>query len=328
MILGCFFPTHVLFLDDNVNHLNSVASEVNEFKVVPELFSNSVQALNYLTNVYNVSFTKEHFLVSHEDPEYAHGMIDIDLRAIHKLITNPKRFRDLSVLISDYSMPEMHGLDFLTNIKELRIKKMMLTGEAEATVAVKAFNNGLINKFIRKDAENFSYELNSALDQLQEEYFADITNIIIETIINDSNYAATCLKHPDFAKCLQQIIEQHEIIEYYLLDEHGSYLLADLDGNLSIFAVKSQESLAEFHLFAKEDAAPEVTTALANKTHLPFFYSQQDLAAPPAAWAEYLYPAQAFGAHKPFYYALITDVARHIPDLGKIVSFKDYLENL
>lgn len=327
-MLGCFFPTQVLFLDDNINHLNSVASEINEFKVVPKLFNNSIKALHYLKNEYKANPIKEQFLLSTEEPEFAHGMIDVDIRAIHRIITNPKRFNEVSVLVSDYSMPDMNGVDFLKNIKQMIFKKIMLTGEAEASLAINAFNNGLIKKFIRKDADDFSHELNSSLDELQENYFKDLTRIVIESISRGSDYSFTCLTNPTYPKLLQKTCQALKIIEYYLLDEHGSYLMADLDGNLTILAVKSQECMDDYYAFAKDEAEPANIEGLKKGDKLPFFYSRQDLATPPIHWEKYLYPAKKIDGEQPFYYALIKDVHKHIPDLGKITSFKEYLENL
>lgn len=328
-MIGCFFPTQVLFLDDNVNHLNSVASEINEYKVIPKLFNNSIMALNYLTQEYKAHLNKEYFLVRLEDQEYAHGLIDIDIRSIHKIILNPQRFQDISVLVSDYSMPDMHGMDFLNNIKSLKIKKIMLTGEAEATLAVKAFNNNLIQRFIRKDAENFSNEFNSALDELQEEYFNNLTGLVIESIIADPNNAHSCLSHPIYSSLFNTVCQELEAVEYYLLDEQGSFLFADIDGNLTILAVKSQECMQEYYTFAKEaEVDNAIIEALEKRVKLPFFYSEQDLQTPPEQWGDYLYSAKKVEHSKPFYYALIKDVKKHIPELTKITSFKDYLENM
>lgn len=328
MMLACFFPTHVLFLDDNSNHLNSIATEVNEFKVIPTLFNNSVKALDYLQNEYNAYPIRQQFLLLPEDHEFARSMIDIDIRAIHRVITHPRRFQNISVLVSDYSMPDMHGLDFLKNTQQLKLKKMMLTGEADTTLAITAFNSGLIQKFIRKDALNFSYDLNAAVDELQGQYFSDLTNLVIDSIINDPNYHYTCLNNPLYPGLLEQICRELEILEYYLLDEHGSYLMADLEGNLTILAVKSEASMQEHYAFAKEEAGAKIIEALKMREKLPFFFSAEDLATPPTEWENYLYPARKIGTETPFYYTIIREVNKHIPGLSSIASFKDYLENL
>jgi len=328
MMLACFFPTHVLFLDDNSNHLNSIATEVDEFKVIPSLFNNSVKALHYLQNEYKACSIRQQFLVLPEDHEFAHSTINVDIRAIHRIIINPRRFQDISVLVSDYSMPDMHGLDFLKHIQKMKIKKMMLTGEADANLAITAFNNGLIQKFIRKDAMDFSHELNAAIDELQGQYFSDLTGIVIDSIINDPNYHYSCLNNPRYPGLLEQICQELKIVEYYLLDEHGSCLMADLEGNLTILAVKSEASMQEHYAFAKEEAEANITEALQRGDKLPFFFSAQDLATPPTQWENYLYPAKKIGTKAPLYYAIIREVNKHIPGLSNITSFKDYLENL
>ena len=60
--------------------------------------------------------------------------------------------REVSLVISDYNMPRMNGLDFLKTVKGLypHILAIMLTGQAEIDVAVEAINEAGVYKFIRK----------------------------------------------------------------------------------------------------------------------------------------------------------------------------------
>ncbi len=77
-------------------------------------------------------------------------IIDLDIPAIHREIYNSKRFLENTVLVIDYAMPVMHGMEVCKELSHLPIKKLMLTGEADDKLAVQAFNQKLINKFIRK----------------------------------------------------------------------------------------------------------------------------------------------------------------------------------
>jgi two-component system, probable response regulator PhcQ len=60
--------------------------------------------------------------------------------------------REVSLVISDYNMPGMNGLDFLKTVKQLypHILAIMLTGQAEIQIAVQAINEAGVYKFIQK----------------------------------------------------------------------------------------------------------------------------------------------------------------------------------
>jgi putative two-component system response regulator len=57
-----------------------------------------------------------------------------------------------AVVVSDYRMPRMNGIDFLSRIKELSPDtiRMMLTGYAELETAIQAVNEGHVFRFLTK----------------------------------------------------------------------------------------------------------------------------------------------------------------------------------
>jgi DNA-binding NtrC family response regulator len=60
--------------------------------------------------------------------------------------------REVSLVISDYNMPEMSGLEFFKTVKHLypHLLTIMLTGQAQLEVAVQAINEAGVYKFIQK----------------------------------------------------------------------------------------------------------------------------------------------------------------------------------
>jgi two-component system, probable response regulator PhcQ len=64
--------------------------------------------------------------------------------------------REVSLVISDYNMPQMNGLEFLKTVKALypRLLAIMLTGQAEIQIAMQAINEAGVYKFIQKPWED------------------------------------------------------------------------------------------------------------------------------------------------------------------------------
>ncbi len=85
---------------------------------------------------------------------------------------NPK----VSVVVVDYAMPEMDGLEFCRRVSKVNpyIRKVMLTGKADEKLAVEAFNKGDIHYFLRKDSPDLAREINRALDKAQRDYLLEV----------------------------------------------------------------------------------------------------------------------------------------------------------
>jgi two-component system NtrC family sensor kinase len=62
------------------------------------------------------------------------------------------REEDVHVVISDYRMPEMNGVEFLSRVREESPDtiRMILSGFADATAVVDAINDGQVYKFLAK----------------------------------------------------------------------------------------------------------------------------------------------------------------------------------
>jgi signal transduction histidine kinase len=74
----------------------------------------------------------------------------------------------VQLIISDYRMPEMNGIEFLKRVKMIcpDTIRMILTGYADLDIAVSAINEGYVYKFITKpwDSELFKITVKRALE--------------------------------------------------------------------------------------------------------------------------------------------------------------------
>lgn len=79
--------------------------------------------------------------------------------------------REVSLVISDYNMPQMNGLEFFKTVKVLypHILSIMLTGQAEIEIAVQAINEAGVYKFIQKpwDDADLKITIRRALESVE-----------------------------------------------------------------------------------------------------------------------------------------------------------------
>lgn len=75
------------------------------------------------------------------------------------------RERQFDVVISDYAMPEMNGIEFLCRVKEVQpdAVRMLISGVADMAVLAAAVNKAGVSSFVSKPWHN--YELRAAIDR-------------------------------------------------------------------------------------------------------------------------------------------------------------------
>lgn len=100
-----------------------------------------------------------------------------------------------SVVVSDYQMPNMNGIDFLIKVKEKSpdTTRVILTGQADMQAAIDAINQGNIFRFLNKPCETETlqnalkscirqYELVTAEKLLLEKTLKGSVNILLDVL--------------------------------------------------------------------------------------------------------------------------------------------------
>ena len=86
------------------------------------------------------------------------------MRGLHEEIYNKDRFNDVSVIIVDYYMDEMNGIEVCETLSKHPAKKILLTGGADKeNIAIDAFNKGIIHRFINKTDPDFPSQIRQAI---------------------------------------------------------------------------------------------------------------------------------------------------------------------
>jgi CheY-like chemotaxis protein len=323
----CYFPTTVLLIDDNRKFLKSLKLDLDSSKACYKTFDSPQSTLDFLFNEYQPNLFFNHWISKAQDEDWDHRTIDINLRAIHRECHNPKRFSEVSALIVDFAMPEMTGLELCEKLKGQPYKKVLLTCEADELIAVKAFNAGIIDKFIRKDVAKFATVINDTIAELQKKYFHNLLHTVINSLSKASDRSSGFLKDKIFIDFFESLIKQHNVCEFYLMDAEGSFMFLDIDGIPKWLVVKSEKEMSELADFAaSEHADKSIVDALANRGQIPYFYTDEELQTPPHKWKKFFHSAQKLIGKETYYYALITDPTAH--EVGDVLSFREFCENV
>lgn len=156
-------PGTIVFLDDDPDYLEMLALVLPRHWYV-KLFLRPAECINYL---------KQEPPFWEADAWNQQQIIE-NWRAGKPLIPQilgywskyTERFALTRVCVVDYSMPGMDGLQTLAELADWPGSRVLLTGQADEQVAVRAFNRGLIDQFIPKQTPDISRRLIEAVEHL------------------------------------------------------------------------------------------------------------------------------------------------------------------
>ncbi|MDR0755843.1 MAG: hypothetical protein LBE99_02945 [Puniceicoccales bacterium] len=242
----CCYPTEVVFLDDSQSYLQMLELffQQSNLPVSPKLFSNAHEALDYINASDKMVHRQALFahLLKHVDTfQINNYALTVNVFDLHRVAYNPNRLSQISVIVSDYDLGDQGtGIDFCKAIVDKNIQKILLTGQSEHDFVIKAFNEGFIQRFVHKQEINDFDDIVQILTKAQRAYFQQITKTIIEAVGSRPHFplAVYCLQFQTF---FENLLKNYDIVEYYLLDPVGSYLLLDKAGVSRILFVQNQD---------------------------------------------------------------------------------------
>jgi len=302
-----YHPTTLYWIDDDSLFLNIAADCFKENYAIKTSTSPN-EAKNFFDG-YQSHIDLSIFLRGcdeHEDYDLTdHLPIDLDFNAIRQVHNSSNKLKDIAVMIVDYRMPDMSGIDLCTQLSTVPTKKILLTGDANFQDAINAFNKGIINYFVCKDDPNIDMILFENVDRLSKEYFIDRTKPIFHHIESDSK-----LPHSDpvFINFVNKLCKEQNIKEYYLSDKNGGILLVDVNGKLSYLVVHTDRTLNNFvDLHGKDGEATFFVKSVINRNKIPFFGVGKAMWGPEAvSWRDYFYTPKILEGREKYYWILVS----------------------
>ncbi len=326
-ILPFYFPTTCFFVDDSLPYLKNISLQLDK-SIAYRLFSSPGDALIEINAQANMlDRTLEYFSKYKYVDEftYTSHVINIDLDKIHRCIYDEKRYETASVVVVDFAMPEMNGLEFCRNIKAPEIRKILLTGQADEKLAVRAFNEGLIDRFIMKNDYDALSNLNQAIAELQRGYFEKISVMLSDALSVGTH---RFLRDPAFAAIFKDISNSLNIIEFYLYSNPDGLLMLDASGAGTLLVIYTEKELQAQCEIAFEQGAPDILLSkLKSGQSVPYFWETGGhYRSGYMEWLNCMYPAQEFKGKEWYHYALVKNPAPF--KLETVLSYHEFLDQL
>ncbi|MCA0403912.1 MAG: response regulator [Proteobacteria bacterium] len=316
----CFYyPIKVIFLDDNKEFLNALELGLDN-KINMHFDIDPLNVLEMITNQKEFLIQKVMDLPKNINIDFAdERLIGFDISKLVNILYNQNRFNDIKLLVIDYEMPEINGLEFCNNLKENKILKIMLTAAADKDTAISAFNNGLINRFLLKTSKELYSELTNVIDDLTFQYFRDLSH----NIIDSSSSLTKIFENKSYQKLFNKILEESNAIEYYLIDSSGSMLFLDCLGKPTWLIIKSNEEIAEqIDLLQGYEVSEIILNSFKNKEKLLFIFSETDYKKPIDEWECFFLDTQKMDDE--YCFSIVKNKLTTAIEWDKIVSYSEY----
>ena len=254
--LPFYHPTRVVFVDDDPAFLNLVPLRLGDS--VPFLRFDSPQELvsEFAAGRLQAKLDLDWWDVypGEMGQDLAEQVVSLDPAMIALRVFNRARFGLVTVLVVDHQMPEMTGLELLRVLAHLPCKRILLTGQADEAVAVRAFNEGLIDLYLSKLHPSLDLELNRAIQRFQFAYLEEATEVVSQVL---QTVDPVVWGDPAFAHLLYRVCEDRGVVEYYAVAQPKGYWLLKADGRAEMMLLFTEAELEAQATAAAASKAPE-----------------------------------------------------------------------
>ncbi len=323
----CYFPTQTVFIDEDQDLLNNISHTLGKHGQIT-VFTNPHKALHYLKqqsalrDEFLRKYVEEWDMDSNTDGFFKKGKT-VDLEHLYKEVYNPERFKMPSIVVIDFTLSQIHGVELCTQLEETSYKILMLDSKADMPLAIELFNQSIIHQFILKDQENYLNELEKGIEKLKLQYFQTLSDKILHIVNAD---LLERLSDPGYIKKFYEILNNHDIVEFYLLDDSGSQLLLDKNGKPFWFFLKTEEDMDILLDFAQDyKITPQpIIQSIKNKEKLTHFFSVEE-SYNPTQWK--LYDTHKIQGNNTYYYSLLDNIENNPLDSQKIIPYHKFLQS-
>lgn len=261
-------PTLTVLIDDSDSFLKSLSFQLDPM-LASKTFHDTSGALAWLTNSARQDAVPLQANFDTQNLPLDQCNVAVDLERIWRISAQPQRFLTPSVLVVDYSMPQMNGIEFCQAVRHLPCKKILFTGAADEKIAVNAFNRGLIDRYIKKSDEDALDILEREIVDLQAAFFAQRSETLREMLVLHNYHF---LGDAALAQVVRELSRTHGFVEHYVFPNPTGILFFDRQGKATLMIIETEKGLrAQYEIARDNDAPPSLQSALLEQRLIPFF---------------------------------------------------------
>ncbi len=318
-------PSLTVLIDDSDSFLKSLSFQLDP-ALASKAFHDTGAAIDWLDGQRRAEQAPNSQLhASYDTYPNSHEECNVafDIDQIHRISFQRKRFMTPSVLVVDYSMPQMNGVQLCEALRHLPCKKILFTGVADEKVAVEAFNRGLIDRYIKKSDDDALDKLEAEIVALQREYFAARSDPLRDMLaLHNYNFVSD----PLFAEMVKGLIKEMRIVEHYVYSNPPGILMYDAEGQAQLMVVETEAGMnSHFEVACDSDAPDSLLKALRERCIIPWFREGDGMYSSSfsAGWHKYIAPAQVCHGAQVYYWALFRLEPGELQEPA--MSFSDFL---
>ena len=269
--LGYAHPSTLVIVDDHQAFLRDLELNIPN-SVLYEMFTTPAQARDYFNDIGGADQSLVHRALEFHSNYGEDALLRVKMETLESAIVDPNRFKLPTVMITDYAMPSMNGLELCEEINDPSVKKILLTGEADVNVGIEAFNAGIIDRFVTKQGAGVAQDVFDSALMFQARYFSDLQNPFLSaTNISLFFQDRTAIER------VAEIKAQGKYVEHYLQVEPFGYLMATASGDLGRIVIYDETDVERTLEIAKAHNAPDrILERLNSRSHVMTFVDAVD----------------------------------------------------
>lgn len=325
-----FYPTTVALIDDDVRFLESFEQLLRREFIVRR-FDSPQLGLNHLVGADADHLSRIARLggyASSASPADEVDRLQILLSSyVSQLRGYASRFETVSVAIIDLNMPDVDGLMICRALRRRPVRKILLTGNASERLAVSAFNDGLIDRFVSKHDPDLIEVVAGHVRDLQNAYFRRVTTTIKDAL--SLKFLAFMSEQP-FLRYFAELCGERQIVEYYVRAHPPGVELIRADGQSWILLVLGEEALRARADAAREAGASDDMVSQMDAGEIVTQFPTEGGYFEPRfrdSWKMYAVPAKAINGGARWVTAVLPPSAFRPLGLRDFVSFNSFVQS-